>query len=129
MRRLLLDTHALVWATGDRRRLGPVASDIIVSPDSDVFVSDASAWEIAIKVNLGRMGFPLSRYAETPESLGFSVLAIATNHALAAGALPRHHGDPFDRMLVAQAALEGLTLVTSDAVMAAYGVPLLPAHL
>lgn len=92
-------------------------------------MSVASAWEIAIKAAAGKLDFPVDEYDATMERAGYDQLPILTAHALLAGALPRFHADPFDRMLLAQARIEGLMLVTSDTAMAPYGVPLLPAHL
>jgi PIN domain nuclease of toxin-antitoxin system len=124
--RLLLDTHALLWWLADNPILSGAARQAIANQDSAVFVSAASVWEIAIKRSLGRL--ELSR--DITELLGeerFEALAITLHHAEAAGNLPRHHGDPFDRMLVAQARLEGLTLVTRDDRLAPYGTPILRA--
>ena len=124
--RLLLDTHALLWWLTDDPRLTDRAREAIADPASSVFVSAAVAWEIAIKQALGRL--------EPPEDLSvrlarerFEELAITIVHALRAAELPPHHGDPFDRVLVAQAELEGLTLVTRDPRIAQYGVAVLPA--
>jgi PIN domain nuclease of toxin-antitoxin system len=125
--RLLLDTHVFVWLSSEPERLGERARAVLADPTGEVFVSVVSAWEIAIKVAAGRLAFPVAIYAAEVAAAGFVELAIHTRHALAAGALPRHHGDPFDRMLLAQARLEGLTLVTADRALAAYGVPILPA--
>ncbi len=127
--RLLLDTHAFLWVVGEPERLGPIARAALAEPAEEGFVSVASAWEIAIKVAAGKLEFPAAGFEADVERAGYAQLPILAPHALAAGALPRHHGDPFDRMLLAQARLEGLTLVTSDAAMGPYGVPLLPAHL
>lgn len=124
--RLLLDTHALLWWLADDPRLADRAREAIADPASSVFVSAAVAWEIAIEQALGRL--------EPPEDLSvrlarerFEELAITIVHALRAGELPPHHSDPFDRVLVAQAELEGLTLVTRDPRIAQYGVAVLPA--
>jgi PIN domain nuclease of toxin-antitoxin system len=87
-----------------------------------VLVSAASAWEIAIKAALGRLAFPLDRLEGVLAQMGVMPLPITLAHAVAAGGLPRHHDDPFDRMLVAQARLEGLVLVTEDAALARYDV-------
>lgn len=87
-------------------------------------VSAATAWEIAIKHALGRLDFPIERFVEFAQSMGFELLPITARHALAAGALPRHHEDPFDRMLIAQARTEGATLMTSDRKFPLYEVAL-----
>jgi PIN domain nuclease of toxin-antitoxin system len=125
--RLLLDTPALIWAVAAPARLSPKLRGLLVAPENAVFVSAASAWEIAIKQALGRLDFPLDRWDEAVGAAGFVELPIRASHAIAAGALPRHHGDPFDRLLLAQAAGEGLVLVSRDAALAPYGIPLLPA--
>jgi len=124
--RLLLDTHTLLWWLSDDASLSETARTSISAPDADVAVSAASAWEIAIKRALGKLAAPddlesqLSRHRFTP-------LGITVAHALLAGSLPRHHDDPFDRMLVAQARMERMTLVTRDARIGLYGVPVLAA--
>ncbi len=124
--RLLLDTHVLLWWLAADRSLGREARRTLASPESAVFVSAASAWEISIKRSLGKL--------EAPEDLvdqldhhRFQALAVSIAHALAAGALPRLHDDPFDRMLIAQARLEGLTIVTRDPRFQRYAVATLPA--
>lgn len=90
---------------------------------NEVFVSPVSAWEIAIKHALKRLVFPIHRFSETLMQMGWDTLAIEARHAIEAGTLPLHHRDPFDRMLIAQARLEGLMLVTVDRVFALYDVP------
>ncbi|RKQ70224.1 type II toxin-antitoxin system VapC family toxin [Oceanibaculum indicum] len=127
---LLLDTHALLWWLADSPQLGRTARAAIADPASAVWVSAATVWEIAIKTALGRLeigGAPADILPPALESSGFRTLPIGTEHALAAGALPPHHADPFDRMLIAQASLDGLRLVSADREFAAYGVPLLDA--
>jgi PIN domain nuclease of toxin-antitoxin system len=124
--RLLLDTHVLLWALGLPEELRPDARRAIADPSNDVLVSTASAWEIAIKRALGRLDAP-DDLAEALEVVGFDELPIRLEHALAVERLPPHHRDPFDRMLIAQALSEGLTIVTRDPRFAAYGVPLLAA--
>lgn len=123
--RLLLDTHALLWWLADAE-LSAFAREAIAEPDNVVVVSAANAWEIAIKKSLGKLSAP-DDLAEQIEINGFPPLPISIAHAQAAGALPRHHDDPFDRMLIAQALLEGLTVVTQDERFAAYGVAVLTA--
>ncbi len=97
----------------------------MASPANQVFVSAASAWEIAIKHALGRLTFPVDRFEEILQRMGFDALPIGLGHAVAAGRLPRHHDDPFDRMLIAQAQSEGLTLVSTDRAMMRYEVSVL----
>ena len=124
---LLLDTHALLWWLADDPALGTDARAAIADPDSTVYVSAVSAWEIAIKQAVGRLDAP-SDLDRVIEDSGFEELPITTRHALAAGWLPQHHADPFDRMLVAQALLERLTLVTGDGRIEPYGIPTLAAN-
>jgi PIN domain nuclease of toxin-antitoxin system len=124
--RLLLDTHALLWALGDPERLTEDARDAIRDGANEVLVSAASAWEIAIKKAAGRLDAP-DDLSEALEASAFVPLPITLAHALRAGTLSPHHRDPFDRMLVAQATIESLTVVTRDPAFEAYGVPLLGA--
>lgn len=124
--RLLLDTHVLLWWLANDLELKPNARSLIAAPESMVFVSAASAWEISIKRALGKLAAPDDLEAQLLRQR-FSPLAISIGHALTAGALPRHHEDPFDRLLVAQAGLEGLTIATRDPRFEPYGVPTLAA--
>lgn len=119
--KLLLDTHILIWAVSDPDRLDTAVREAIVAPDNDVLVSSASAWEIAIKHALGRIEFPLAELPGLLETMGMETLPVSIRHAIAAGGLPRLHNDPFDRMLVAQTAIENAVLVTEDAVIPRYG--------
>lgn len=123
--RLLLDAHALLWWLADDRRMGRSARAAVADPSSLVHVSAATAWEITIKAALGRLEPRGIDVAGAVEACAFHELAISSRHAQHAARLPRRHDDPFDRMLVAQAQLEGLTCVTRDAAIAAYGVPTL----
>lgn len=122
--KLLLDTHILIWYLAGDPKLPSAIRDLLVDPDNQVFVSVASVWEIAIKKALGKLASP-DNLPEVLVECGFEVLQITIFHALQAGALPRHHDDPFDRMLVAQAMLEDLTLATRDSRIPAYGVSIL----
>jgi PIN domain nuclease of toxin-antitoxin system len=124
--RLLLDTHVLLWWLADDPSLAREAEVAIADAASAVFVSAATAWEIAIKQALGKLDAPsdLERQIEVNR---FKALSISTGHAYSAGTLPRHHDDPFDRMLVAQAMAEGLTIVTRDPRLRAYGASTMPA--
>ncbi len=122
---LLLDTHMLLWWLGDDPTLPGRAADAIADSGTSVVVSAATAWEIAIKRAAGRLEAP-EDLLDALEANHFEALAITASHAIAAAALPPHHGDPFDRMLVAQARAEGLTVVSVDDRMAAYDVDLLP---
>lgn len=124
--RLLLDTHALLWALGDVARLAPPAREALDDGRNPVFVSAASLWEIGIKRALGKLEAPDDLEAEVLAA-DFKPLPIGLAHAWQAAALPPHHQDPFDRLLVAQAQLEGLTLVTRDGRIRAYDVATLEA--
>ena len=125
--KVLLDTHAFLWWLGDDPKLSPAAREAIRDPDALVHVSAASIWEIAIKVTLGRLDVQDSDCAAEIEANGFVDLAITARHAQTAGALPRHHDDPFDRMLIAQAQLENLVLITHDRRLRRYGTPIVAA--
>ena len=124
--RLLLDTSALLWWLGDDGKLGATARAAIADPDNEVFVSAASAWEISVKRASGKLDASFD-IAGALERNYFIELPVQVAHAVTAGELPQHHHDPFDRMLVAQAQLEELTLVADDAEIAKYQVELLPA--
>lgn len=124
--RLLLDTHAFLWWLQDDPRLSPPARKAIADRATIVHVSAASVWEAAIKSSLGKLRTDADLSEEIPAN-GFVELAVSAQHAWRAGRLPRHHEDPFDRILVAQAALEELTILTYDPAFRKYGVPLLPA--
>jgi PIN domain nuclease of toxin-antitoxin system len=121
---LLLDTHVLLWWRGDYRRISVRAREAIADPGHVLFFSAASIWEMAIKHAAGKLKMPAD-VLDTFEQRGFTELRMSSRQGLIAGALPPHHGDPFDRMLVAQAQSEKLTLVTNDARIAAYDVPVL----
>jgi PIN domain nuclease of toxin-antitoxin system len=94
----------------------------VAAPDNRVFVSAVTAWEIAIKHALGRLKFPIERFDDIMLRMGCEALPILPAHAIGAGNLPRHHDDPFDRMLIAQARIERLALVSSDSAVARYDV-------
>jgi PIN domain nuclease of toxin-antitoxin system len=120
--RLLLDTHVALWALTDDPRLARKARDLILDIRSEVFVSVASLWEIAIKHQLGRGDMPVSgaHAAELFQAAGYSELPLLGIHATAVESLPAIHGDPFDRILVAQALTEPMRLVTRDPTVARY---------
>lgn len=122
---LLLDTHAVIWFLGGRDELRREARDAIESADR-VYVSAASIWEMATKVARGRLDAP-SDFAHRLVDLGMLQLALEWEHARVAGGLPLHHRDPFDRMLVAQAIVERLTIVTRDEAIGRYLVPVIAA--
>jgi PIN domain nuclease of toxin-antitoxin system len=121
--KLLLDTHVFLWWRANDPLLQGAARSAIADADV-VFVSVATAWEAAIKASLGRLELPDTVESGVKDS-GFEKMQISFSHAEAAAALPPHHGDPFDRMLVAQAIFEDLTLVTHDRRLEVYEVPIL----
>jgi len=123
--KLLLDTHLLLWAASGDRHLSPPARAMLEDPANTLHASAASLWEITIKHRLGRDDFrvdPIRLHRGLREN-GYADLPITAAHALAAGALPMLHKDPFDRMLVAQATSDGLVLLTTDATLARYPGP------
>jgi PIN domain nuclease of toxin-antitoxin system len=124
---LLLDTHVWLWWLDDDRRLGRRARQAMANPRTEVHVSAAVAWEIAIKAALGKLKLESADLEGEIAANGFVELPVRTRHALVAGGLAAVHEDPFDRMLVAQAQVEDLTLVTADPVFAHYRVPVLEA--
>jgi PIN domain nuclease of toxin-antitoxin system len=123
---LLIDAHVLCWWIGDLPELADDARAAIADPVNIVSVSTASIWELAIKRAAGRLEFD-GDFREQLKANRFDVLPIRIDHALAAATLPNHHNDPFDRMLVAQAQIERLTVVTRDRHIPQYGVPVLAA--
>ena len=123
---LLLDTHVLIWVFSQDPRLSQTATEAIRDGRNLVFVSAATAWEIAIKKALGKLRVP-GNYQEGLKRYRFTPLDITTEHALAVEKLAPHHKDPFDRMLIAQVQIERLTLVTHDPNMKAYGIPIIEA--
>jgi PIN domain nuclease of toxin-antitoxin system len=128
--RLLLDTHAFLWAAGSPARLSETARAAIADRANDVYVSVAVAWEIAIKAGSGKLRLPMEPAAYLPSRLaamGLTPLPITLDHALAVAALPAVHADPFDRIMIAQAQVEGLTLVTRDPFTRGYAVKTLDA--
>ncbi len=117
VRRLLLDTHTLLWWWSDDPSLPAAVRDAISDPESTVFVSAASAWEMATKMRIGRLAVherAVSHFRELAVADAFGHLPITDRHALQAGSYRVDHNDPFDRMLAAQAELESLDLVTTD---------------
>jgi len=120
--KLLLDTHLLLWAAGEPDRLPKEAKMLIEDVQNELFFSAASLWEIAIKHGLGRDDFQVDARLLRRGLLdnGYSELPIGSEHAVAIGGLPTIHKDPFDRMLVAQSMVEGIILLTADALVALY---------
>ncbi|MCW2973469.1 MAG: Ribonuclease VapC22 [Thermoleophilia bacterium] len=121
---LLLDSHVVMWWLLEPERLSAAAIESITSAQDRAYVSSASIWELEMKRFAGRLDVP-GGIADHAAEEGFTPLPIAARHATRAAQLPTHHKDPFDRMLVAQAQLEHLTLVTADRQIAAYDVTVL----
>jgi PIN domain nuclease of toxin-antitoxin system len=124
--KLLLDTHLLLWSAGQPDRLSNEARALIEAPDNELFFSSASLWEVVIKRGLGRDDFKVDARLLRRGLLdnGYSELPIGSEHVVAIDNLPAIHKDPFDRILVAQAQAEGITLLTADPTMAKYPGPI-----
>ncbi len=123
--RLLLDSHAFLWWLAEDAKLGAEARQAVADPSSIVHVSAATVWELSIKAALGKLDLDGADLVEEIEENAFVELPMTARHSFAAAALPRHHDDPFDRMLIAQAQIESLTIITRDASFRAYEVALL----
>lgn len=122
----LLDTHVFLWWISDHAGLSIAARTIIQNPSNIIYLSAASCWEIAIKIGIGRLELPDDPAKFIPEQLAvnhFSGLPIHLSHAFEVQSLPKLHKDPFDRMLVAQARIEALTVLTGDPMITRYDVP------
>jgi PIN domain nuclease of toxin-antitoxin system len=124
--RLLLDTHILLWATSEPERLSEATRSLFENPNNELVFSAVSLWEIAIKISRGRDDFRIDAgfFRRSLFDNGYAELPMTGAHAAALAGLPAIHRDPFDRMLVAQATVEGLTLVTSDPSVANYPGPI-----
>ena len=124
--KLLLDTHLLLWAAGEPKRLSKQARTLIDNADNELLFSAASLWEVAIKRGLGREDFKVDARLLRRGLLdnGYSELPIISDHVVATESLPLIHKDPFDRVLVAQATVEGVTLLTTDSLVAQYPGPI-----
>jgi PIN domain nuclease of toxin-antitoxin system len=124
--KLLLDTHVLLWAAGEPQRLSKQARRMIDNPDNELLFSAASLWEVAIKRGLGREDFKVDARLLRRGLLdnGYSELPIISDHVVATESLPLIHKDPFDRVLVAQATVEGVTLLTIDSLVSQYPGPI-----
>ena len=124
--KLLLDTHLLLWAAGEPQRLSKQARTLIDNPDNELLFSAASLWEVAIKRGLGREDFRVDARLLRRGLLdnGYSELPIISDHVVATESLPLIHKDPFDRILVAQATVEGVTLLTIDSLVSQYPGPI-----
>jgi PIN domain nuclease of toxin-antitoxin system len=123
--RLLLDTHAFLWFITNDQRLSATATALIADPNNEILVSPASYWETAIKISIGK--YPLSTPYETfitqgIHGNGFKILPIEPKHTAVLTTMPFHHRDPFDRLLVAQAHVERIAVVSNDAILDRYGV-------
>jgi PIN domain nuclease of toxin-antitoxin system len=119
--KVLIDTHVFLWWDRQLRRLSRPLRTAIEDAANDIFVSAASIWEIAIKRAIGKLGFHRS-IVDVVSELGFEILPVTGIHAEHAGGLPRHHNDPFDRLIIAQAYLEGMVVGTQDRLIQPYGV-------
>ena len=127
--KLLLDTHVFPWWVTDSSRLDARARALLRDPENELLWSVASSWEVATKFALGRLSLPVEPapfLREQRELNGVSLLAVEEAHVFASANLPRHHTDPFDRLLVAQARLERVALVTFDRALEAYDFPRAP---
>jgi PIN domain nuclease of toxin-antitoxin system len=125
---LLIDTHVLLWLLAGSPRLSGDLLAILANRRNAVYVSVVSAWEIAIKVGLGKLDLPPELHVWLPAELdaaGLRLLPLSLEHALGVSCLPHHHRDPFDRLLIAQAVSAGLTIVTGDHIFGSYDVSLL----
>lgn len=121
----LLDTAVWLWSLSASERIGGEGLEILENPGNEVYLSAASSWEISIKSGLGKLRLPEPPTRYVPKRLasqGIRSLPITHQHALAVSELPAHHNDPFDRFLIAQARLEGMTILTADRVFQAYAV-------
>ena len=130
--KVLLDTHAWLWMMFEPQRIGSETRRLVADPNNAFYLSVASGWELAIKHAAGRLVLPeppLSYIRSRTRADGISMLAVSLEHVCKAAALPRHHADPFDRLLVAQAEMEQLLLLTHDHHILAYGIKTLdPVH-
>jgi PIN domain nuclease of toxin-antitoxin system len=128
MRSVLLDTHVFLWLQADRARVKPSVMTLLDDAETGVLLSAASAWEIAVKFALGRLPLPEPPATYVPDRMQRSAIEpapIEVAHAVRVSTLPPHHRDPFDRMLVAQASVLGVPLVTADAKLAPYEIELI----
>ncbi|HOC58886.1 MAG TPA: type II toxin-antitoxin system VapC family toxin [Smithellaceae bacterium] len=128
MDRFLLDTHTFLWWINDAVQLSAKARSTIAEADNEIFLSIASCWEMAIKASLGKLRLtkPVEKFVTEQLTVNsFGLLNIQLHHAAKVEILPFHHRDPFDRLLIAQAITEKLTMISSDSVFADYGVPVI----
>ena len=120
--RLLLDTHALLWSLNGDKRLGPTARSLLADRANDLIVSMASLWEIALKTQAGKLSADIQGISDTLRRNGVTLLEVSVAHLVALTTLPRHHKDPFDHLLIAQAMAENATLMSEDHWMPSYPV-------
>lgn len=123
--RALLDTHVLLWMMTDESRLSPAARAVVDDPENELLLSAASVWEMAIKVQIGKLALDMDLdtfVREAVETGAVDELPILVRHAVRVEALPPHHRDQFDRILIAQAQVESVPIVTADALLKLYGV-------
>ena len=123
--RILLDTHAFLWWITDHPKLSDQARNVITNTENEIYLSAASCWEIVIQAKLGRLELPEKLHIFIPEQLHinhFLSLPILISHALAVYQLPKLHNDPFDRILIAQARADKLSILTTDSLISKYGV-------
>jgi len=118
---LLIDTHILLWWLNDDSKLPSEAETLICKSENKIIVSTICGWEIAIKHSLGRLEVDIDKIQDAIIESGFSMLAISMQHGLKVASLPKHHNDPFDRLLVAQCMLESMQLLTHDKEIKKYG--------
>jgi PIN domain nuclease of toxin-antitoxin system len=124
--RLLLDAHALIWSVDDPAKLGPNAAQLLTDQSHELLISAGTIWEVSIKTGIGKLGlsFPFQQWIDQAiADLGAALLPIEIRHAAAQMTLSHHHGDPFDRLLAAQAQVDGLTILSADRVFDRYGAP------
>jgi PIN domain nuclease of toxin-antitoxin system len=127
--RLLIDTHILLWTANADARLEQTAIDLIENPETELLLSMASVWEMAIKINLGKLqlGKPLKDFMEeTTRLYNVELLPIQLEHLIPIESLPQYHRDPFDRLLIAQAMVENIPILSQDTAFHQYPIQLLP---
>ena len=127
--KLLIDTHILLWASNADPQLEQAAIDLIEDPNTELLLSMASVWEMAIRINLGKLqlGQPLQTFIEsTTQRYGVTLFPIALEHLIAVSSLPHHHRDPFDRLLIAQAIVDNISVLSQDKTFRQYPIRVLP---
>ena len=122
--KLLLDTHTILWFLGDVEKLSKAALSTILEPKNEKYVSIVSAWELAIKISLNKLTFEggMTNFFMVVEENGFAILPIKSEYVIQLGKLPLHHRDPFDRMLIASAIVEGMSFISTDKEVINYNV-------